>query len=71
VIEDIHRLLIKELAVSKNIRNTRVSISGTNYKPLENEFQIKEAVEAMCNLINTKSNVFENAFLCLILIAYI
>jgi Fic family protein len=48
-----------------------VGISGTNYKPLDNEFQIKEALQAMCDLINQKSNVFEKALLVLVLISYI
>jgi Fic family protein len=70
-IEDIHGLLIKDLAVDKNIRKRRVGISGTNYKPLDNEFQIKEALLSMCELINKKENVFEKALLLLVLISYI
>jgi Fic family protein len=70
-IEDIHSILIKELDISRNIRSRRVGISGTNYKPLDNEFQIKEAVESMCTLINSKKNVFEKALLSLVLISYI
>lgn len=70
-IEDIHSILVKELDISRNIRSRRVGISGTNYKPLDNEFQIKEAVESTCTLINSKKNVFEKAFLSLVLISYI
>lgn len=70
-IEDIHSMLIKELNIGRNIRQRRVSITGTNYRPLDNEFQIKEALEQMCNLINSKPNIFEKAFLALILISYI
>lgn len=70
-IEDIHSILVKELDISRNIRSSRVGISGTNYKPLDNEFQIKEAVESMCTLINSKKNAFEKAFLSLVLISYI
>lgn len=70
-IEDLHSILIKELAISKNIRNKRVGISGTNYLPLYNEWQIKEAVEQMCDVINKKENVFEKALLALLLISYI
>ena len=69
-IEDIHSILIKELVVDRNIRKRRVGISGTNYKPIDNEFQIKEALSRMCELIN-KANVFEQALLVLILISYI
>ena len=70
-IEDIHSILTKELAVDRNIRKRRVGISGTNYRPLDNEFQIKEALSGMCDLINEKENVFEQALLALILISYI
>jgi Fic family protein len=57
--------------VGYNIRKLRVGISGTNYKPLDNEFQIREAVKAMCDLVNSKSNVFEKALLVLVLISFI
>lgn len=70
-IEDIHSILTKELAVDRNIRKRRVGISGTNYKPVDNEFQIREALTGMCQLINNKENVFEKSLLALILISYI
>lgn len=70
-IEDIHSILIKELGVDRNIRKSRVGISGTNYTPLDNEFQIKEALEDMCELVNNCENVFEKALLLLMLISYI
>ena len=70
-IEDIHSLLTKELGINRNLRRRRVGITGTNYRPLENEFQIKEAFGAMCKLINAKATVFEKALLALVLISYI
>jgi hypothetical protein len=70
-IEDIHSILIKDLGVDRNIRKSRVGISGTNYKPLDNEFQIKEAIEEMCELINHRELVFEKALLLLVLLSYI
>jgi Fic family protein len=70
-IEDIHSILIKDLDVEKNLRNRRVGISGTNYQPLDNEFQIEEAMVTICNLINKNENIFIKAFLALILISYI
>jgi Fic family protein len=70
-IEDIHSILAKELSISRNIRNSRVGISGTNYTPLDNEYQIREALEQMCQLVNTKQDVFEKALLVLVLISYI
>ena len=70
-IEDIHSLLVKELDVDKGIRKRRVGITGTNYRPLDNEFQIREALEDSCRLINAKENVFEKAILALVLLSFI
>ena len=70
-IEDIHFILTKELEVDRNIRHRRVGITGTNYRPLDNEFQIREALEDTCTLVNGKDNVFEKALLTLVLLSYI
>lgn len=70
-IEDIHIILTKELEVGSGIRKRRVGITGTNYRPLDNEFQIREALEDSCRLINGKEDVFEKALLALLLLSYI
>ena len=70
-IEDLHSILTKELEVDRNIRHRRVGITGTNYSPLDNEFQIREALEDTCTLVNGKDNVFEKAILTLVLLSYI
>lgn len=70
-IEDIHSILIKDLGVDRNIRKRRVGISGTNYRPLDNEYQIREVLESMCKLINAKNYVPEKALLALSLLSYI
>ena len=70
-IEDIHSILTKELAVDSGIRKRRVGITGTNYRPLDNELQIREALEDTCRLINGKEDIFEKALLALVLLSYI
>lgn len=70
-IEDIHQLLTKDLSIDKGLRRHRVGITGTNYHPLDNEFQIREAMRDACELINSKSNIFEKALLTLVLLSYI
>ncbi|WP_206513820.1 Fic family protein [Pseudoflavitalea rhizosphaerae] len=70
-IEDIHSILLKDLGVDRNIRQGRVGISGTNYRPLDNEYQIREAVRDMCELINSRASVFEKSLLSLVLLSYI
>lgn len=70
-IVEIHSILTKELGVDRNIRHRRVGITGTKYTPLDNEFQIREALEDSARLINSKSNIFEKALLALVLLSYI
>lgn len=70
-IEDIHSLLVQDLHVERNIRRRRVGIIGTVYRPLDNEFQIREALEAACRLVNGTTCVFSKALLTLVLLSYI
>ena len=70
-IEDVHSVLIEGLGVERKLRHIRVGISGTDYRPLEVESQIREAVDDMCNLVNGKADPYEKALLTLLLIAYI
>lgn len=70
-IEEIHSILTKEMGVDHGIRHRRVGITGTNYSPLDNEFQIREALEDTVRLINSKDNVFDKALLALVLLSYI
>lgn len=71
VIEDIHSVLVKGLGITRNLRRRRVGISGTNYKPLDNEFQIREALEQMCEVINKQKDIFSKALMILVLKSYI
>jgi Fic family protein len=70
-LEEIHSLLIKDLNVGRNIRSRAVGITGTAYKPLDIEYQIRENLQLMCDLINTKDNGFEKALLAVVLLSYI
>ena len=70
-IEHLHSILVKNLNVTRNIRKEGVGITGTKYRPLGNEFQIRENLEKTVELINKKNNFFEKAFIALIMISYI
>jgi len=70
-IENIHYLLTKNLGISRNVRKTAVGIVGTKYRPLDNKWQIREALEKTCKVINEEKNIFAKALLFSILIAYI
>jgi Fic family protein len=70
-IEDIHRILVKDLGINRNIRNHKVGVTGTNYVPLDNDHQIIDALVQMCSLVNSKQSIFEKALLLLVLLSYI
>lgn len=68
---DIHTLLIGGLGVSNNIRKRAVAITGTNYRPLSIETQIREELEGIVKLVNSKENIFEKGLLLLCLLSYL
>ena len=70
-IEDIHSMLVDDMGVEPTLRYRRVRITGTKYQPLDVESQIREAVDDMCFLINSKDEPYEKALLALLLISYI
>ncbi len=68
-IEDIHSLLTRELGISKNLRHRVVGITGTTYKPPDNEYQLREYLQRTCTLINSKELVYEKALLAVLMIS--
>jgi Fic family protein len=71
LIEYLHRLLIQNLGVSFNVRNAVVGITGSRYRPLDNAFQIREALDNLCQIINQKNNIFEKSLLTVLGISYL
>jgi len=70
-ISQVHNILVKNLDVTTGIRKQAVGITGTTYIPLDNEHQLREAMEKTVHLINTAENPFEKALIAHIMIAYI
>lgn len=70
-LEDMHRKLTEGLGVAPGLRQRGVAIGGTNFRPLNNEFQIREAIENTCAIINGNYNAFEKGLLALLLLSYI
>jgi len=66
----LHNILVKDLNISKGIRNQAVGITGTIYTPLDNEHQIREAIEKMINLVNATENPLEKALIVHFFIPY-
>ena len=70
-IESIHSLIVNNLNIEKGIRKKQVGIIGTKYAPLDNQHQIKEAIEKMIKSINRLKDPFSKAIFAVALLSYI
>jgi len=70
-IEQLHRIITEDLDITSNLRKTLVGITGTKFKPIDNQFQIIEAIDRFCDLINGTQNIFTKSLLSIILLSYI
>jgi len=70
-IRSIHAELTKDLEISSGIRESAVGITGTKYIPLDNKFQIEEAIEAILSQIQDIPTIPEKALILLSMIAYL
>ncbi|GHS92461.1 hypothetical protein AGMMS49949_04600 [Alphaproteobacteria bacterium] len=71
-VEDLHKMLMKDLGISYLFRKTPVGIVGTEYRPLDNKFQIEDAMKELLKQINNpRYPPFEKAFFTVLLISYI
>ena len=70
-IEKIHELLTSGFGVSKGVRQGLVGIIGAKYKPLDNKYQINEALDSLYKTINNMKNAYSKALTILLGISYI
>lgn len=70
-IQKVHFALTKEMGILNTVRSKPVGITGTIYRPLKKDSEIKKAMERMCEVINNKKDIFEKSLLLNLLIAYI
>lgn len=70
-IEDVHSLVSKDLGIKKGLRKRPVGIIGTAYKPHDNIYQIKEALEFLCKLTNKSKDPFLKSLIITAGISYI
>ena len=70
-IRSIHSELVKGLEIKSGIRESGVGITGTKYLPLDNKWQIEEALIRLVNYTDKNNVVPENALIYLAMIAYL
>jgi len=70
-IRNIHTLIVENFDVQKNLRARQVGIIGTQYKPLDNQHQIRDAVIETIKIINKADDPFSKALLAILMISYV
>lgn len=70
-ISQLHNILVKDLSIPAGVRRQKVGVTGTTYTPLDNQWQIKEALQKTIDLINRTTYPLEKALIALALISYI
>ena len=69
--EEVHKILVKDLDVHYGLREKAVGVTGSTYRPLDNMHQIKEAVASLCDAVNRMASPYAKAMLALLGISYI
>jgi len=70
-IRSIHSELVKDLEIKSGIRESGVGITGTKYLPLDNKWQIEEALAKLVDHTHKINNAPEKALIYLAMIAYL
>lgn len=67
----LHNILIQGLEVDPGIRQHPVGITGSSFRPLDNQWQIREALEKLVKVMNSSHHPLEKALIALSMVAYI
>jgi len=68
---ELHNILTKDLNITSGIRKQLVGITGTTYVPLSHEWDLKEAIKKMIEVVNETKYPLEKALIMSTLLAYI
>lgn len=71
-IQSLHSLVVEDLGITPNLRKRPVGITGTVFRPLDNEFQIKEALDRMMVITNDdRVHPLAKSLAAILLVSYI
>lgn len=70
-LEKLHSIIVKNMGVGLGIRNRMVGVIGSKYQPLDNKYQIKEAIDDLSGAISRAKTPYAKALLALVGIGYI
>ena len=70
-LEELHKILVKGLEVDLGMRKSPIGISGSVYRPLDNVYQISEAIEVLIKRIEQMESIYAKSMIALLGISYI
>ncbi len=70
-IEELHAILVKDMDVGVGLRKKPVGITGSKYLPLDNVYQITEAIESLAMAVSKTRAPYAKALIALLSISYI
>jgi Fic family protein len=70
-LEELHVILTKGLGVDSGLRKDMVGVTGSIYRPLDNVYQINDAIEILIATISRMSSPYAKALIALLGISYI
>lgn len=70
-LEELHSILVKNLSANRGLRKKPVGVVGSIYQPLDNIYQITDAIELLGKKISKISMSYAKAFTALLGLAYI
>lgn len=70
-LEKLHTIMVKDLSIGLGLRKKPVGVVGSKYQPLDNIYQIEEAVETLGQAVLKVSSPYAKALIALLGISYI
>ncbi len=70
-IEEVHKILVKDLNINYGLREKPVGVTGSTYRPIDNIYQIREAIIELCNVVNKIDSPYVKSMIMLLGISYI
>ena len=70
-LEDLHAILVKDLSVGLGLREKPAGVVGSIYQPLDNVYQITEAIDALSSTVSRILLPYTKSLVALLGISYI
>lgn len=70
-LETLHAILVNNLSIEIGLRKARVGVLGSKYTPLDNIYQIREAVASLTAAVSEANTPYAKALVSLLGISYI